>query len=399
MSAYLRFSHYAAIREPCGDISSVSGRAKLRRGLAQDAFVRWSLSRAADWEDERARAYPSPSPRASHRLVAAAPPRVSWDDVDEVPQAIEMRPLVISSAPGRRSVPVAAIALLAYVEEFTMTRSRRSPALRPAASGAAVAGTRGAEPADRSETARWQMPLIHRFGPGRERSIAREAPPPNAASPWQSSGPRGRESSKGRCDGPDGGCGSSCDTRGGACCACSRGARRALLPLLLVCLAHVGDVRACRWEPSLPSPRGRGAGAPVNRSRRSVSLLQHAPCRRRRDEIPDKRTGPARGADAGSGRVPTRAKPRRRCAWRGQDRGRLYRGLARTRDRRALRRRRMRFGAGERGDAMAAEITTLLRSLAPTSISASATPQPMPRHIDPPTAQAAEPRAAHRPDQ
>ena len=124
MSAYTRFSQFYAAhsRTLWRYLVRIGAEQSLAEDLAQDAFVRWSLSRAADWDDERARAYLF---TIATRLLVDWWRRhrrdVSWDDVAEEPQAVEMEAgsLFSSRAWAALSARQQQLLWLAYVEEFT----------------------------------------------------------------------------------------------------------------------------------------------------------------------------------------------------------------------------------------------------------------------------------------
>lgn len=100
----------------------IGAERSLAEDLAQDAFVRWSTSRAIEWPEDRARAYLF---TIATRLLTDWWRRrrrdISWDDVGEEPQAIEMQPgsLFSSRAWAVLSPRQQQLLWLAYVEEFT----------------------------------------------------------------------------------------------------------------------------------------------------------------------------------------------------------------------------------------------------------------------------------------
>ena len=90
--------------------------------LAQDAFVRWSLSQAADWEGDRARAYLF---TIASRLLTDWWRRqrrnIAWDEVTGPSQSYELQPgsFFSSHAWEALSPRQQQLLWLAYVEEFT----------------------------------------------------------------------------------------------------------------------------------------------------------------------------------------------------------------------------------------------------------------------------------------
>jgi len=124
ISAYWRFADFysAHARGLWRYLVRIGADRTVAEDLVQDAFVRWSLSRAARWEDERARAYLF---TIATRLLTDWWRRqrrdVSWDAIGEnAPTCeIEVSPLFQGRAWAALSPRQQQLLWLAYVEEFT----------------------------------------------------------------------------------------------------------------------------------------------------------------------------------------------------------------------------------------------------------------------------------------
>jgi RNA polymerase sigma-70 factor (ECF subfamily) len=122
--AYCRFAEFygAHFRALWGYLVRIGAERSVAEDLAQEAFVRWSESPAADWEDARARSYLftiatrllTDHWRRQRRLVA-------WEDADAAPQACEIAasPLFSGRAWAALTKRQQQLLWLAYVEEFT----------------------------------------------------------------------------------------------------------------------------------------------------------------------------------------------------------------------------------------------------------------------------------------
>jgi len=124
MPAYRRFADFYAVhaRALWRYLVRIGADRTLAEDLVQDAFVRWSLSRAAEWEEPRARAYLF---TIATRLLTdwwrRQRRQVAWDAIgDEAPSCeIEASPLFQGRAWAALSPRQQQLLWLAYVEEFS----------------------------------------------------------------------------------------------------------------------------------------------------------------------------------------------------------------------------------------------------------------------------------------
>ena len=123
-AAYQRFSNFYSDqhRSLWRYLVRLGASGTLAEDLVQDAFVRWSLSQAAEWERDRARAYLF---TIATRLLTDWWRRqrreVSWDEAIDLPLSYEIAdsPLFRSGAWKALTPRQRQLLWLAYVEEFT----------------------------------------------------------------------------------------------------------------------------------------------------------------------------------------------------------------------------------------------------------------------------------------
>jgi RNA polymerase sigma-70 factor (ECF subfamily) len=123
-AAYRRFSNFYSDqhRSLWRYLIRLGATGTLAEDLVQDAFVRWSLSRAAEWERGRSRAYLF---TIATRLLTDWWRRqrreISWDEAGELPLSYEIAdsPLFRSGAWKSLTSRQQQLLWLAYVEEFS----------------------------------------------------------------------------------------------------------------------------------------------------------------------------------------------------------------------------------------------------------------------------------------
>lgn len=124
VSAYDRFAlFYAAhARVLWRYLVRIGASSSVAEDLVQEAFVRWSGSQAADWEDSRSRAYLfTTATRLLTDWWRRERRNISWDEAGVMPAASEVSasPLFDSRAWQALTPRQQQFLWLAYVEEFT----------------------------------------------------------------------------------------------------------------------------------------------------------------------------------------------------------------------------------------------------------------------------------------
>jgi RNA polymerase sigma-70 factor (ECF subfamily) len=123
-SAYDRFALFYAAhsRVLWRYLVRIGANSAVAEDLVQEAFVRWSLSPAADWDGPRSRAYLfTTATRLLTDWWRRERRHISWDDAGVSPSVAEVSasPLFQSRAWRALSQRQQQLLWLAYVEEFT----------------------------------------------------------------------------------------------------------------------------------------------------------------------------------------------------------------------------------------------------------------------------------------